>query len=137
MQNPQGLSIYFGSTEHKLSLLTQRVEQLEEVVHKKKKGKLTTEQQRFLLFYHLGFVDAMVQNHTGSQNQKDLLVARMLNIDPDNARKFLSDIRKKDKLLLETESNYNFLVEQFQELGYPELEKKAEKILLAILNRKR
>lgn len=135
MKHQQGVAAYIGSPEHRLAQLTSRVETLEETVFKKRKRKQTTEAQRFLLFYYLGGMKFILEIPT-SQNMKDLYVAEMLDIDPDNVRKFRSELGKKNKPLLETVSNYTFLVEFFGKIKDRKNEAEAAKILLRLNNEK-
>lgn len=128
MQRQQGLSDYIGSAEHKLTQLTARVEQLEETVYRKRKRKSATEAQRFLLLYYAGAVDH-IREMPISQNSKDLYVATAADIDPENARKFLSELGKKEKPLLETASNYSFLVDFFEKVKDRKREAEVAKIL--------
>ncbi|RYG14912.1 MAG: hypothetical protein EOO07_16490 [Chitinophagaceae bacterium] len=132
----QGATPFIGSSDYKLSLLTQRVELLEEKIFKKVKRNRATEAQRFLLYHLSGSINHIIQNSEYSQKQKALLVSLMLDIDPENARKFISELAKKEKPLLNTESNYTYLVDVFQREGFKGLEEKAEKTLLEILSKK-
>jgi hypothetical protein len=53
--------------------------------------KTATEAQRFLLLYFSGAIDSICAVSI-SQNSKDLYVATVADIDPKNARKFLSEL---------------------------------------------
>ncbi|OLY94406.1 hypothetical protein SAMN05444008_1015 [Cnuella takakiae] len=112
--------------------IDQRLTLLEEKVFKKLKGLRATDAQRFLLFHYMKGLEPIIQRSDISQNQKDLLVSLIINIDQDNAKKFLAELGKKVKPKLETETNYNFLVQQFASLGLSDLEAKAEIILTKI-----
>ena len=51
----------------------------------------------------------------------------MMDIDPDNARKYLTESVKNSKPLLDTESNYTFLEGFFEELAYEQKVKEFQK----------
>src|SRR5687767_14972575 len=78
--------------------LEQRIQILEEKVFKKVQRIRATEAQKFLLAYYSGALKQIIELNI-SQNSKDLLVSVMLDIDPDNARKYLSELGKKNKQL--------------------------------------
>jgi len=115
--------------------LENRIAILEEHVLKAPKRLRATEAQRFLIAFYLGQFNKIME-YTISQKQKGITLSVMLDIDPDNARKFLAEIPKKEKTLLHTESNYTFLVQFFIDNGYKELQEEADHILIAIQNAK-
>jgi len=114
----------------------QRIQKLEERASNKKTSNKPTEAQLFLLFYYDGRVESIKQDDTRSQKQKDKSVSGRLGINVDNARKFLSEITKTEWPLLKTKSNYTFLVDFYKSTGEASLQRKAEIILLEILNLK-
>ena len=113
MKNQVG-NISLGSTDLKVAMLSQRVEVLEEKIFRKVNRVRATEAQRFLLYYYDGGIDKVLQDSTTFQKNKNLFLSVMLDIDPDNAGKFLSQITRKAKPLLDTESNYSFLVDFYK-----------------------
>jgi hypothetical protein len=119
------------SSRLELNRINQRLAVLEESVFKKVKRVRATEAQRFLILYHLGLIEH-IKKLTISQNQKDLLVGIILDIDPNNAKKFLVETSKKVRPLLKTISNYTFLSEFFEKNGHKKLASEAEKILIEL-----
>jgi hypothetical protein len=114
--------------QFQINKLNQRITVLEEAVFKKVKRLKATEAQRFLILHHLGLTKPL-RDLEISQNQKDLLVSVLLDIDPNNAKKFLVETSKKDRPLLETISNYLFLSEFFEKVKLEKHHIEAERIL--------
>lgn len=114
--------------------LNDRIKVLEEKAFKKLKRLRATEAQRFLIFFHLGLLNPIKENAGLLQHQKDTLISVILDIDPDNAKKFLLETGKKIKPLLRTKSNYTFLVNFFETLGCKQTANEVHKILLKINN---
>jgi len=115
-------------TKFQINKLDQRISVLEETVFKKVKRLRATEAQRFLVLYHLGLVE-LIKKLEISQNQKDVLVSVLLDIDPHNAKKFLSETAKKNRPLLETISNYTFVSSLFEKIKNDKLNIETERIL--------
>lgn len=115
-------------SQFQLNKLNQRITVLEETVFKKVKRLRATEAQRFLVMYHLGLVEPIKKLEI-SQNQKDILISVLLDIDPNNAKKFLAETAKKDRPLLETISNYTFLSSLFEKVKNDKLYTETERIL--------
>ena len=126
----EGLVQRFRTSE-----MENRIAVLEEHVFKRPKRLRGTEAQRFLITLYLGQLDKIIQSSI-SEKQKSLTVSVMLDIDPDNARKFLAELGKKEKYRLHTESNYTFLVQFFTDNGHKEPAEEADRILIAIQNAK-
>jgi hypothetical protein len=115
----------------------QRLENLERALIKRRKRNKATDAQRFLLLFHSGSLAAITGNSGLSQGQKAQLVSTIIDIDVDNAKKYLSEIAKADRPLLDTISNYTFLfnfynnakdVEQAKKMDLHLLKLTAEKI---------
>ncbi len=118
-------------TDFRIRKIEQRITVIEETIFKKVKRLRATEGQRFLIFFHLGLIKT-INELPVSQNQKDLLVSLMLDIDPNNSKKFLSESAKKERPLLNTIANYTFLSDFFDKEGYNEIFNKVEKILASL-----
>ena len=121
--------------EYRIHKIDQRVKLLEEAVFKKLKRFRGTEAQRFLILYHLGIVE-QIRKMDLSQNLRDLLVSVMLDIDIHNSKKFLSESAKKERPLLNTVSNYTFLLDFFEKLGVEKNTSEVEKILNILKEKK-
>jgi hypothetical protein len=118
-------------TDMRIHRLETRISVLEEQIFKKVKRLRATESQRFLIIYHLGLIPE-IQKLDISQNQKDLIVSVMLDIDKDNAKKYLAETAKKKKPLLDTISNYSFLVDFFEKTGLTKISITVERKLNAL-----
>lgn len=111
----------------------QRFKNLEDKVFNKKRRREVTGAQRFLIMYYLKALDPIIQNELISQNTKDGQVAAILDIDRDNAKKYLSELAKKTKPLLHTKTNYEFLMNFFAKPGQEDILKQVERTLTNIL----
>src|SRR5512138_2897779 len=99
----------FTITSYELTKIRQRLDLLEEAVFKKPKRLRATRSQRVLILKHLGLLEKIDELNL-QQNQKASLISMLLDADPDNIEKDLSQVHKKDSRLI-SEQNFTFLEE--------------------------
>ncbi len=116
--------------------MTDRLELLEQKVFKNKKTYPATAAQKMLILYHLGLLDKILstQNEISHAKQAKLL-SLVISASDENIRHYLSFINLPESEI-KTESNYEYLVQTFEEQGLNKIAQDCEEILKSIQNKK-
>jgi hypothetical protein len=121
-------------TEYQVTLLTERVKDLEEKVFKRGKKINTTRGQQVLLLKDLGLLDT-INNLKLTKEKKAKLLSVLLNADYDNIYDDLVHI-DEPKSGLKIKDNYQFLIKTYDQVGLVNLKEHSEKKLYEIIKLK-
>ncbi len=120
--------------------LSERIKNLEDTVNKKTKKASTTRSQQMLILKYCGLIEVIdnitVDGKKMQKQHKAKLLSILLNTSADNVEDDLTYIAQ-DGHQFRNETDYQFLVKTFEEIGLKEQKQRAEKILEKIIEEKR